>query len=503
MTIRKISSLLISIVMLISVLVLVACTNKNEPTKGLEYELNEDGESYSVIGIGEATDKEILFPLTYKGKPVTSIGNEAFGKNMDITKVVISDNIISIGEAAFDECRNLEEILISDSVAEIGNWAFYGTRIKSITIPKNVEKIGEGVLANCTYLESMEVDSDNTVFNVNNNCLIETSTKTIIAGSNKSVLPSDGSVTGIASYSFYGFNQFAKVEIPEGYTTIGDGAFAFCRNLYEISYPKTVSVIEGDQFWGCKILVNVIVDDENPYYYSEGNCLIETASKTLISGCRISTIPNDIKAIGDYAFYEREKITSITIPDSVTTIGQFAFYKCPDLTSVNLGNGVKDINACAFEGCECLESIVFPDKLQKIDDYSFFGCKSLTSISIPSSVKSIGECAFYDCTNLKEVVLHEGVKTIKDYAFENCDNLEYMVIPKSVKEIGACAIGYSWDKEINKDRRVADFIVFCYPETKGEIYSIQSNLEAYLFSEDPPTEEGYHWHYDGEKPVVW
>lgn len=42
-------------------------------TEGLEYKLVSD--SYSVKGLGTATDKDIVIPSEYDGKPVTAIGD--------------------------------------------------------------------------------------------------------------------------------------------------------------------------------------------------------------------------------------------------------------------------------------------------------------------------------------------------------------------------------------------------------------------------------------------
>ena len=43
-------------------------------------------------------------------------------------------------------------------------------------------------------------------------------------------------------------------------------------------------------------------------------------------------IPRGIKIIGASAFYNCERLTSITVPDSVIEIGSYAFYKCDNLT---------------------------------------------------------------------------------------------------------------------------------------------------------------------------
>lgn len=84
-------------------------------------------------------------------------------------------------------------------------------------------------------------------------------------------------------------------------------------------------------------LVKITVDDKNPVYYDDGNCIIETDTKTLIIGCKTSKIPSDgnVICIGEKAFSCCRNLTSIDIPNSVTNIGQNAFEKCHRLTSIN------------------------------------------------------------------------------------------------------------------------------------------------------------------------
>ena len=46
------------------------------------------------------------------------------------------------------------------------------------------------------------------------------------------------------------------------------------------------------------------------------------------------TIGDSVTTIGDEAFYNCYRLTSVTIPDSVTTIGYAAFYGCSSLKTV-------------------------------------------------------------------------------------------------------------------------------------------------------------------------
>ena len=96
-----------------------------------------------------------------------------------------------------------------------------------------------------------------------------------------------------------------------------------------------------------------------------------------------------VSSIGECAFDECERLTSIVIPNSVSSIGESAFVCCTALTSITIPNSVTDIGYGAFYECINLSSIVIGNTVTNIGEDAFNGCKGLTSIIIPSSVTSI------------------------------------------------------------------------------------------------------------------
>ena len=50
----------------------------------------------------------------------------------------------------------------------------------------------------------------------------------------------------------------------------------------------------------------------------------------------VITIPDNVVAIGNYAFENFTNMTSVIIPDSVTTIGDCAFKNCHNLIHVRI-----------------------------------------------------------------------------------------------------------------------------------------------------------------------
>lgn len=74
--------------------------------------------------------------------------------------------------------------------------------------------------------------------------------------------------------------------------------------------------------------------------------------------------------------------TDVVLPEGVKAIGMWAFYNCKALTSVKIPNGVTKIGYEAFRDCEALTTIEIPVSVTNIEEDAFRGCKNLRSIIV-------------------------------------------------------------------------------------------------------------------------
>lgn len=227
------------------------------------------------------------------------------------------------------------------------------------------------------------------------------------------IFDEDGNPQG--NFAFMMCDQLTEVIIPDSVTSIGEAAFSGCSSLKSITIPESVASIGACAFGDCISLTSIIVEEGNSVYHSEGDCLIEATSKTLIVGCQNSIIPSDgsVTSIGDSAFSGCSSLTSITIPDSVTSIGVAAFCFCENLTSVTIPSSVTNIGDEAFSDCVNLTNITIPEGVTSIGSFAFNYCSSLTSITIPKGVTYIGDYAFTSCFNLKTVYNYSALDIVK------------------------------------------------------------------------------------------
>lgn len=421
----------------------------------LTYTLDSNG-VLTISGTGDMQnssfgwDKDLIKSVVINDG-VTSIGRSAFLNCTGLTSITIPDSITSIGGYAFRGCTGLTSVMIPDGVTSIGNYAFYGcTGLTSVTIGNSVTNIGDCAFYNCSSLTNITIPDGVTSIGdyAFRGC----------TGLRSITIPD--SVTSIGGGAFYNtayYNNSSNWEndvlyignhlieakrsisgayiIKDGTKTIADDAFTYCHELTSITIPDSVTSIGNDVFSGCSGLTSITVSLGNTVYHSTDNCLIETESKTLISGCKNSIIPTDgsVTSIGDSAFDGCDSLTSIIIPDSVTNIGDDAFRGTSGLTSITVypGNTVYHSTDNCLIRTEsktlilgCKNSVIPSDgSVTSIGDSAFFSCTGLTGVTIGNSVTSIGSYAFWCCYGLTSIAIPDSVESIGTYAFSYCNKL--------------------------------------------------------------------------------
>ena len=343
-------------------------------TLGLLYEINADGTTCTVTGIGSFTGTELEIPDYIRGYKVTSIGYSAFRDCSSLTSIVLPDGVTSIGNSAFSGCSSLTSIVIPEGVTSIGHYAFQNcSSLTSIVIPDSVTYIGNYAFSGFRSLTNVYI------YDIEAWCRITF-------------------VDDLSNPMCYGADLYlngqlvTELVIPDGVTYIGDSAFYGCKSLTSVEIPDSVTFIGDDAFSCCSSLTSVV-------------------------------IPDSVTYIGKWAFSNCSSLTSIVIPDSVTSIGNYAFLNCSSLTSIEMPDSVISIGYQTFYGCSSLTSIVIPDSVISIGYQTFYGCSSLASIVIPDSVTSIENSAFSGCSVLTSIVIPDSVTSIRDYAFWGCSKL--------------------------------------------------------------------------------
>ena len=230
--------------------------------------------------------------------------------------------------------------------------------------------------------------------------------------------------------------------------TLADGATdkTEVKNVWylvrTIERPSIVQQYANGVAWKFRI-VDGKAEICDEYYTSDGEAHYRPAIVSDTAGALV--IPDilggcPVTRIGNEAFRDCNKITSVTIPASVTSIGERAFQRCELLTKVTMPpSGVTDIGERAFESCGSLTSVTIPATVTSIGYMAFDGCDDLTSVTIPGGVKRIADSAFAGCDNLTNVTIEDGVETIGESAFGYCGSLKSVTIPPSVKTIEARA----------------------------------------------------------------
>lgn len=352
---------------------------------------------------------------------VTTICKGAFQSCTALEQIVIPSNLIAIEESAFEKCLSVKSVTIEyGNTLTIGEKAFADlplcdtvnynradvqyiteacesifrnlgssttgvclsvgdendTQVHSTDFSlfnkKNIVdlNIGESITeiknsVSLPYLKNISVDKNNETFFSYGGCLYGYSSNNIsliMAPTNLEEVEIYEGTRWIKQYVFCG-GKIKHIEIPEGVTIIGEGAFKDCTELRKITLPTTLQTIS---------------------YYAFQNCT---------------------------------KLKIVDIP-SAMFIRNSAFENCTNLSSIILPDNLINIDPCAFAGCTSLTGIVMPNNDSCLDPCAFENCTSFTDVYMWNN--DFQEDTFTGCDN---VVIHtlvgsESYALAKEYGFE-------------------------------------------------------------------------------------
>ena len=410
------------------------CDYQREKQPFLFQSINNNTE-YQIKAVEpESLNGSVILPAYINNKPITKIMPCAFKNAVNVTAVKLPYTIAEIGNSAFYNCTGLQRIELPDGLKEIPFEAFYNcaalteinlprvtkistsafyncSSLTSLHIPQSVREIGNCITAYCKNLTSLTVDENNLFYESEGNCIIKKSTHTIIAGCIASVIPQSAKTIGPLAFCGSMPEPFV---IPSNIEKLERYALSMYPGK-TLVIPESVTYLDYEFIGYCPNLTQITVAENNPVYRSEGNCIIEKATGTVVKGCNTSVIPQGIKAIGPCAFkwFQAEEIV---IPHGVEIIYEEAFLEST-VKKVVLPDTLTEIRGSAFKECHSLAEAALPYGLTKIGSEAFFKT-NLQYANIPETVKEIGTNAFASHSFLT-VILPSCVEKIGNTAFIN------------------------------------------------------------------------------------
>lgn len=357
-----------------------AKSNPVATVDGVAYEYTlKDGKA-EIVGatFDAATPNALKIPAALDGHAVTTIGEEVFESNTNLTAVTIPEGVRLIGIGAFAGCSNLVSVTIPKSVEEIGYCAFDGTALvesvtngiamcdgwvvgvirgyphQNVTLPKGTRGLADAAFGKCTNLVSVTVP--------------------------------DG-VPRIGFATFVECPRLTTVVLPDSVGKIGWCAFRDCQNLVSLKIPNGVKGVVD--LWGCSSLTEIELPEGVDIVNFRGCASLKSVN-----------LPESVRVLPPYAFAGCTNLTSVTILGSVKFVPPQTFEGCGNLESVTIEEGVRCVAWNAFSGCQGLKSVSLPKGIA-VFPYAFAHCTNLTSVTIPSGSLMILPGAFSGCTNLK------------------------------------------------------------------------------------------------------
>ena len=399
------------------------------------WDTNKDGElSYdeaaAVTDIGELFGNSQInsFDELQFFTGLAYIHEWAFANCTSLTSIIIPENVktikrwafhntgintipsrpISIEDNAFNSCTKIEFVSLPAGMEYISVGLFYRCyELKSVFVPKTIERVDSLAFGYCNGLTSIEVDKENPYYDSRDGCnaIIETTTNKLVIGCKNTVIPE--SVDLIDDKAYWGIDLTEVTVRRKSPITITESTFFRRQNATLIVPHGCKAAYEAAEYWN---EFKEIVEEQEPF--------IDFADTNVKSIC----VSNwDTDGDGELSFDEAAAVTSLknvfTNKKNIQSFDELQYF-----------TGLKSINLMAFSSCSELTSIRIPENVTNIALSAFSTCTKLASVNIPESVTSIGTNAFYQCTSLSSITIPKNVNSISNNCFAGCSQLASITV---------------------------------------------------------------------------
>ena len=399
---------------------------------------NRDRESVvlaeGTYGIADAAFASLTTVESINFYGIKYVGASAFAGAAKLWEVVFDDALLVLNDSAFEACVFLINVDLGNSLHTMGSYCFRScTRLLEMELPGTLETMGS-----YCYNDTLAYNNAKDVVYIDDWAVGLKSQMYV-----QNIYIKEGT-RGIANYCFNkAMIMYAGVVLPSTLEIIGRAAFYNCTMLGGLGWysNNNLRYIGDYAFYGCQSLWFTTFDENTGAINEMG----------------VTVIPEGVEYIGRSAFYKCTAFVGVTIPGSVKTIGAYAFYGCTNMGDsgqlyasieaqkngedplkgdIIIGEGVEVIGERAFHSCPAIVEIVIPDSVTTIGERAFYKCAKLETVVLGEGVLEVPAYTFYKCESLKNLHISDSIQSIGDYAFRGCIELTDIKIGASVETIG-------------------------------------------------------------------
>lgn len=363
---KKVIRTIISIALvMVSAFALVACGSSD----------NQDGERGLILKKYRGEDFYTVYAYVDDGATKLDLTDEEVTGGVTIGRVA---------SGAFDGNTSLIEIIIPNTVTEICEGAFKNmTKLNSLTLPFVGRYAKADAYMNQTgteYDDVKAIDNARTIsylfgteeydggINTTVNYNESSSEVCYLPATLNTIKINPANDYEIPMYAFSGVNVLRHVELSSKVVGIGSRAFANCYNLNDLTIPTSVKNIYSGAFYRCKKLNNLSFEANSQLTKIEDNVFSNTAFD------KVNFLPDSVEEIGENAFAS-STLKEIVLPASLKKIGYAAFQNCVELVKVTAKSTDIELGDYAFYNCEKLTSASLDMLAFKTNSNAFIGTK--------------------------------------------------------------------------------------------------------------------------------